>query len=109
MATLDLLDGAETDDVRAELDDPHPEVRRQALRTAASRPRGRPELLPDGARRADDEQASVRFEVALALGESDAPEAGRALATVLRRDGADPWMRAAALSSARPHAETILL
>ena len=35
--------------------------------------------------------------------------AGTALARILRRDGKDPWMRVAALSSTAPHADIVLL
>ena len=47
----------------------------------------------------------VRFQVALALGNWDDQRAGEALARLARRDGNDPWMRAAILSSAVPHVD----
>src|SRR5262249_41457998 len=51
-------------------------------------------------RLADDPDLRVRFEVALALGEFPGDEAARGLATIARRDAADPWVRTAILSSA---------
>ena len=59
-------------------------------------------------RLADDADARVRFQVAMVLGDWDDPRAGRALAGLARRDGDDPWMRAAVMSSATPHVATLL-
>ena len=66
-------------------------------------------VLANLVRLADDSDASVRFQVALALGYINDERAGTALARILRRDGKDPWMRVAALSSTAPHADIVLL
>lgn len=58
--------------------------------------------------RADDPDPRVRLAVALALGTWADPRAGRALAAILGRDREDPWLRAAVLSSAAPHAGQLL-
>lgn len=50
----------------------------------------------------------VAYQLALTLGESDSAKAGEALQTILSRHGDDPWIRAAVLSSAMPHAEALL-
>ncbi len=50
-------------------------------------------------RLAADPEVRVRFEVAFALGELNGDDAAAGLATVARRDAADPWVRTAVLSS----------
>jgi putative membrane-bound dehydrogenase-like protein len=57
---------------------------------------------------ADDADARVRFQAALSLGNWRDRRAGEALSKLARRDGNDPWMRAAILSSALPHLATLL-
>ncbi len=57
----------------------------------------------------EDDNAHVRFQAALALGGSADSRAGESLARLVSRDGNDPWMRAAILSSAVPHVNTLLL
>ena len=59
------------------------------------------------AARAADPDANVRQQAAYTLGEWPGPEAGAALAALLRAD-ADRYIRAAAMSSALPHAEKLL-
>ncbi|HEX8201584.1 MAG TPA: HEAT repeat domain-containing protein, partial [Isosphaeraceae bacterium] len=94
--------------VRVALADAHPEVRRHALRVGEWVLKGSPALGAAMVRLADDPEPRVRFQLALTLGGWDDPRAGRALAGLLRRDADDPWLRAAVLSSATPHAATIL-
>jgi putative heme-binding domain-containing protein len=60
-------------------------------------------------RLADDVDARVRFQVALALGGVNEEGAAEALARLVGRDGKDAWMRAAILSSAVPHSGGLLL
>ncbi len=50
----------------------------------------------------------VRFQLALALGDVEWPEAGAILAGLALRDGHDPHLRTAVLSSATPHLGTLL-
>ena len=47
--------------------------------------------------------------MAILLGDWHDPRAGQALARLARRDGDDPWMRAAVLSSATPHVATLVM
>jgi putative membrane-bound dehydrogenase-like protein len=110
--TLENL-GALTDrDIQAALADPHPQVRRNALRASESLLRDktlRGSVLASAlSRLADDPDAQVRFQLALSLSQWDDPRAGSILAQVVRRDGADPWTRAAALSSAPAHLVPLL-
>jgi putative membrane-bound dehydrogenase-like protein len=92
--------------VRA-LQDPHPGVRRQAVRLSETFSNRNPELLERVAGLVDDADPSVRLQVAYTLGEWKQPVAGVALARLLRADD-DRFIRAAAMSSALPHADTLI-
>ena len=83
--------------------DPHPAIRRHALRLAESRWNGDPELLKESVRLADDPNAAVRLQAACSWGESKSAEAGRALARVAIRDAGNQYIRAAVFSTAEPH------
>jgi len=98
--TLDGLGALAAADVGKALMDVHPPVRENAVRLAETRLAGSPELLSKVLQLAGDVDKRVRFQVALALGESDDAHAIDALASIARRDGADRWVRAATLSSA---------
>jgi putative membrane-bound dehydrogenase-like protein len=56
----------------------------------------------------DDEDMRVRFQLALSLGEWHDRQAGTALGRLALKDIADPWMRAAILSSATHQSAEIL-
>jgi len=96
------------------LGDRYPRVREFAVRIAESflRPASgkRPDrkfvnaLLP----LANDPDVRVRYQLALTLGEWDDLRAGRALAQIALKDGADPNMQTAILSSAAGRAGGIL-
>lgn len=84
--------------IATSLSDGHPAVRRHAVRLAA----------PDQALSlVDDGDAFVRQQLAYRLGESKSEAAGWTLAQLLVRDGDDPYLRAAILSSAVPHLESL--
>ncbi len=108
LGALDGLGALETASLLAALSDPHPGVRREAARLAAPRLASDAAIRPALLTLADDPEITVRFEVALTLGDWPAPEAGQALGRIAVRDGEDPWVRAAVLSSATPHAGAIL-
>ena len=97
--TLDGLGGLEAGDIMTGLQDGQAAVRENAVRLAEARVGASQTLLSRILRLADDADARVRLRVALALGETEDPRAISALASLARRDGADPWMRAAILSS----------
>ena len=73
------------------------------MRLAESRWGGEPDLLKASVHLADDPNAAVRLQAACSWGESKSAEAGRALAKVAIRDAGNPYIRAAAFSSAEPH------
>jgi putative membrane-bound dehydrogenase-like protein len=89
------------------LQDAHAGVRRQAVRLSESFANTNPELLNRVAGMVDDADTAVRMQVAFSLGEWQQPAAGVALARLLRTND-DRFIRAAAMSSALPHAETLI-
>ncbi len=93
--------------VRRALDDSHAGVRRQAVRLSENFSTTEPGLLAAVAAKVDDPDVSVRLQTGYTLGEWKSPAAGEALARLLRQDG-DRFVKAAALSSALPHAETLM-
>ena len=97
--TLDGLGGLETTQIVGGLRDRHAAVRENAVRIAEARLKTSRDLLSELLRLANDPDDRVRFQVALALGETDDSRAVDALATIARRDGAESWVRAAILSS----------
>ena len=82
-------------------------VRRQALRLSEVFSATHPELLAAIVTLGDDADAPLRQQLAYTLGEWKAPAAGIALAKLLRKDD-DRFIRAAAMSSALLHAETLI-
>ena len=106
--TLEGLEGLTPALIRKGLADPHPEVRRNALRAGEGLWKSDPGLVAAAARLADDPDVRVRLALALAAGATDDPAVVPALVAIARRDGADPTMRAAILSSAMPHAGGLL-
>jgi putative heme-binding domain-containing protein len=102
------LGGLDEPTALAGLADSLPDVRACVV-AAAGGMLGRSSRIADSILRlAGDADPQVRFQVALALGNWDDRKAGLALAQLARRDGQDPWMRAAMLSSAAPHMTTLL-
>jgi putative membrane-bound dehydrogenase-like protein len=94
------------------LSDPHPAVRANAIRL--SEPFFRIQhpaaetLTAALLKLTDDSDLTVRYQLALSLGEWSDPRAGEALARLAVRDLGDAWMRAAMISSASDHAAKIL-
>ena len=103
LCVLDGLDRLSATLLKSAFRDPHPAIRRHALRLAESRWNGDPELLKESVRLADDPNAAVRLQAACSWGESKSAEAGRALARVAIRDAGNQYIRAAVFSSAEPH------
>jgi putative membrane-bound dehydrogenase-like protein len=94
LCVLDGLGALTADDVRGALDDPHPDVRRQAIRLSEKFG------LPLD-RLATDSAVAVRFQAALATKNT------ALLARLAVDDFGDKWMRAAILSSAIDRAAEI--
>jgi putative heme-binding domain-containing protein len=88
-------------DIERALKDPEPGVREQALRLADERLSTSSGLRAAVVALSDDPSPRVRFQLAFTLGETDSPDAVRALARVARRDAGDRWTQIAVLSSTR--------
>jgi putative membrane-bound dehydrogenase-like protein len=97
--TLDGLGSLDVGLLRNALGDDHFAVRLHALRLAQDWLEHKRALPAKAWYMVDDPDAKVRLQLALSLGASQAPPALGALARLARRDGNDPWMRAAILSS----------
>jgi len=106
LARLHALCLAETPAaIQRALGDTVPGVRENALRIAEQH--GTTEIVAAAARLVDDPDAKVRLQLAFALGEWKEAAAGEALARLAIRDCAEPFIVAAVLSSAVPHARTL--
>jgi len=94
--------GALTDDVLvAAFEDPEPGVRLQALVLAERRTASR--VVADATQLVGDPDARVGLQLALSIGAWTQLGAGRALAALAARDGADSIVRGAVASSLGPH------
>ena len=108
VAALRLLDGLNQLDlntIELALSDSHPAVRENACQLAQPRLNASRELLQQLSKLGQDPEPRVRFQCALALGESSITNHMNVLAGIALRDGADPWARAAVLSSVGNQAE----
>ncbi|MBV9123997.1 MAG: HEAT repeat domain-containing protein [Planctomycetes bacterium] len=90
------------------LQDAHPGVREQALRLAEDRLAAAASLRAAVVSLVEDSSPRVRFQLALTLGEVHTPETLTALARIVHRDGGDPWIQTAVLTSAGHHAPGLL-
>ncbi len=107
LCSLDLIGALRPALLADALADAHPGVRRQAVRLSEGFAGSNPELLPILIALVDDPDATVRQQVGYSLGEWTKPAAGVALARLVQ-SAEDPFIVAAAMSSARPHAGTII-
>jgi len=105
--TLNSLGAVTPGVIAAALQDAHAAVRRAGVRLSEGFATRAPELLTHVVRLVDDTEAEVRLQVAYTLGEWNVPAAGVALARLLRTND-DRFIRAAGLSSALPHADTLI-
>jgi putative heme-binding domain-containing protein len=98
LCTLDGLNALRPEVLRPALTDPHPGVRRHAVRLCEGRLQGAPELA-EVVKLVGDTDAQVRLQLACTLGEWDDPRAARGLGELAVRDSGEPYMIAAVLSS----------
>lgn len=90
------------------LKDASPGVRKQALVLSEGRLKESVSLQKAAIERAQDGDAGVRFQAAFSLGELPASNTALPLATILEKDGTDPWTITAVLSSSRGGALQLL-
>lgn len=102
LATLDTLHAIDAEIVRTALRDPRREVRTQALRVSESLAKQTSEVLPALVACVDDADFVVRHQLALSLGEFQDERATAALIKLADREGENPQMRLAILSSLKP-------
>lgn len=123
--SLEGLQSLADDDLLRAMDDESAGVREHAVRLAEPRLRASPQLAERVLALANDEAIRVRSQVAFSVSEllepaSDVPaitdssadrlaaQSISALSTIARRDAADPWVRAAVLSSVSEVAPELL-
>src|SRR5205807_1534779 len=99
LCTLDGLAALDARTLEAALADPHPGVRRHAVRLAEPLLNGSPAVAAAVVKLGSDDDPQVRMQVALSLGAWDDAAAGAALAQLARRDADDRFVAAAVLSS----------
>ncbi|TWU07203.1 Cytochrome c [Symmachiella macrocystis] len=108
--SLNGLEALTEDDLMQGLTDASPRVREQAVLLAENRLKTSPKLLTQVLAVADDDDARVRFQTALSLGEAETdPRITAALERIARRDVEDPWTRAAVLASLSGQEITVLV
>jgi putative membrane-bound dehydrogenase-like protein len=107
LCSLDTMGALRREPLLTALRDPHPGVLLQAVRLSEKFAAADTELLALVTALATHADATVRQQVAYTLGEWRNPAAGEALARLVQRE-TDPFIRTAALSSALPHADTLL-
>ena len=92
----------------AALADRHPALRQNAVRLSESRFASSSALRAKVASMASDDDAAVRFRVALAVPAIDRGDASPILASILRRDPGDEWIQAAVFAGARQDSLALL-
>ncbi len=107
--TLDGVGLLHPTDVQTALRDRDVSVRRDAVKLAAPLIEEQRPILDIVLDLANDDDARVRFQVALTLGDSSSERATRALTQIALRDGADPWFTTAILTSCRERSGAVLL
>lgn len=107
LATLAGLDSLAPDSLTQSFADDDPRVVRMATQIAESQI-DNPVVLQSLCELSNHEDLRVRYQLALTLGESRDPLAAKSLLNLSLRDMNEPWMRAAVLSSAVPHGQTLL-
>jgi len=110
IATLAAIGRCDDSFILAALSDTHPGVVQFAASLARTRlagERGEP-FWQHFQRLADHPSPHVALAVALACGDSDSAVAGQTLAKIAARPDVDRWMATAILTSAKPHAATVL-
>jgi putative membrane-bound dehydrogenase-like protein len=106
--SLEGLKALRDEDIRIALIDPVSQVRATAVHLAGQRLDRSAELVTQIAAHARDPDARVRFQAALALGNSHDLRVIPALLEIARADAANRWIRTAVLSSCGETADDLL-
>jgi putative heme-binding domain-containing protein len=105
LCTLDGLNALGPQVLLTALRDPHPAVRRHAVRLSESFTD--PEVINAAVKLADDPDAKVRLQLACSLGEWHGPAAAAALAKLAISAGDDVYIRGAVASSLLKHHQAV--
>ena len=111
VAVLHALAGLKSlrsQDLIGPLSDPHPQVRRHALRLAEPLLSSSPELVDKVLTLVDDTESVVQFQLALTLGECSDARMGPALAAIIIRNQAERDIVDAAMTSVSACASPVL-
>jgi putative membrane-bound dehydrogenase-like protein len=106
--TLNNLNALKARDLRAGLRDPHPQVRRHAVRLAEPLMNSDADIRSHLLSMTDDPEIVVRFQLALTLGECDDVQASHTLARLLTRNPDSQDIADAVLTSVYLHAGGVL-
>jgi putative membrane-bound dehydrogenase-like protein len=106
--TLHGLAALTDDDLIGVLGDPGHHLRVAAVGLLAPRLADNQRLVEIVGQMAGDSEPRVRFQVALALGESASEKCGSYLTALAKSDGTDQWLATAILTSSRQHSGQIL-
>ena len=98
LCTLDGLGTLQTQQLLAALDDPHPGVRRNAIRIAESH-LSNPSIIGKLLQKTEDEDPQVILQLASTLGETRDVRSGQALGRILLGHQTDQYLVAAVMSS----------
>lgn len=107
--SLQGLKTLEANDLQVALVDMHPALREHAVRLAEPYLKDDPGILEKVIALAEDANPRVRMQVAYSLGETNDLRAVDAIARIARRDGGDPWIRTAILSSVAETSHELLI
>jgi putative membrane-bound dehydrogenase-like protein len=99
LCSLDGIHALAPGAIKRALDDPHPGVRRHAVRLCEALLSANLELGDSLLKRIGDDDAQVQLQLAYTLGTWPDPRAGRALGELAVRHAADPYFLAAVMSS----------
>lgn len=99
LCTLDGMRALNAEVVLLGLTDPHPGVRRHAIRILENLETRSPEVLAALWKLGSDPDPHVRLQLACTLGEINAPEAGQVIGQLAQAKGDQPFQFAAAMSS----------
>ena len=108
LAVLDGLRSLPQESLMHALADTDAHVRRHALRLCEKRAASAPELLEACLKLSKDPEYTVRYQLALSLGEWNDPKAASTLAEMAAATVNDSWFRAAVVSSSKQFSQSIL-
>lgn len=98
LAVLDGLEQLDEQTILPRLNDPHPSIRKQAIRLTEKLPSSEA-LRSKLAERTDDPSIEVRYQLAFTAGSIAGFEKTQTLAKIIRRNPTDRWMQTAVQSS----------